>query len=309
MSFLSDLGISGTDLFSTGAGLLGSYLQGQQATSANQQTAAQMQTAAQQAKFKPFGITSSFGQSGFQYDPSGNLVGAGYSLAPGVQDRMNTLFGASGGMLDQTMASQQATAPMGASAQQMMGLGQQYLASSPQEQAQKWMTDQQGLLAGSRASQLAGVKAGLNATGRTGFSIGGEAGLGASNPELQAYYNAIAQQDKDLASQATQKGMDYANFGSAMVGAGGDMLKGMYGTQTASYAPYNAAISGASALEQLGRGAFDLSTTLGGQQSSANVGTGNLAAQAAAYSNAANSYSPFAGMLSGMGRTATNWGR
>jgi len=299
------------DWLSVGAGLLGNYMQGQSTADAAKGTANAMTQAAQTAKFKPFGITTSFGQSGFNYDPSGNLIGAGYQLAPGVQEQLNTLFGSSGGMLGQFTGAPQATAPLGQGAQSAMNLGQQYLGTSPQDQASKWMQDQQDLLAASRASKLAGVRSNLNATGRTGLAIGGDAGMAASNPELQAYYNSIAQQDKDLAAQATQGGMDYAKFGMGMLGSGGDMLKSMYGTQTAAFSPYQTALAGSQTLEGLGQKSFDLSTGVGAQQSTGQSGTLNAQLAAAQAAQQSNGYNPWAGLLSGGSTALANykWGQ
>ena len=299
------------DLLGAGAGLLGDYLKGQSAADAAQGASSTVTQAAQAAKFKPFGITTSFGQSGFNYDPSGNLIGAGYQLAPGVQEQLNTLFGSSKGLLGQFTGAPAAAAPLGQGAQSAMGLGQQYLGASPQEQATKWMRDQQDLLSASRASKLAGVRSNLNATGRTGLAIGGDAGMAASNPELQAYYNSIAQQDRDLAAQATQGGMDYAKFGLGMLGSGGDLLKSMYGTQTAAFDPYKTALAGSQALEGLGQKSFDLSTGVGAQQSTGASNTLNAQLAAANAAQQANAYNPWAGLLSGGASALANykWGQ
>jgi hypothetical protein len=297
------------NIIGAGAGLLGSYLSGQSSANADSASAAQLAAMAQQSKFKPFGVTNSFGQSGFQYDGSGNLTGAGYQLAPGVQNQLNSLFSGSNGMLDQTLGAQQATAPLSTGAQSAMNLGQQYLGANPDEQAQKWMTDQQNLLSSSRGDQLSNIRANLNATGRTGLAIGGNGGMQASNPEMQAYYNAIAQQDRDLASRATTEGMNYAKFGAGMMGSGADMLNSMYGAQTNAFNPYNSAISTSEGLDKLGRNTMDMSTALGSATSTAAANAAKYAQAGAQYTNSANSYSPWGGLLSGIGSAASSWGK
>ena len=40
--------------------------------------------AAQMAQFRPVGVTTRFGRSGFNYGPQGELVGAGYQVAPDI---------------------------------------------------------------------------------------------------------------------------------------------------------------------------------------------------------------------------------
>ena len=86
--------------------------------------------------------------------------------------------------------------------------------------------------------------------------------LGASNPELEALYNAQKMQQLQLAAR-DPRGMDYAKFGTAMAGAGGNLLNSMYGTQVAAFNPYNTALTGANTLEGMGQQAMNLGTTLG----------------------------------------------
>jgi hypothetical protein len=80
---------------SAGGSLLGGLLGGRSARRAAQaQAQAQIEAAriaAEEARFRPVGITTRFGQSQFQYGPEGRVTGAGYQLAPelaGMQDRL-----------------------------------------------------------------------------------------------------------------------------------------------------------------------------------------------------------------------------
>ena len=118
-------------------------------------------------------------------------------------------------------------------AQALTSLGQQYLAQSPQEAAQKYMASQQELLAPSRERQMAQLQNTLFQQGRGGLSVGatgarpsGAAGLGATTPELEAYYNAQAQQDAGLAAQAQQAGQQQASFGANLLGQGQQLGQG-----------------------------------------------------------------------------------
>jgi hypothetical protein len=184
----------------------------------------------------------------------------------------------------------------------MMSLGNQYLATDPRAQAAKYLSEQQGLLAPERASTLADLQSKMQAQGRGGFAIGGGVnGQGAANPQLQALYNAQLQQDAQLAANATQGGMDYAKFGSGMVGGGGDMLNSMYKTQGAAYNPYATAIGGAGMLEGYGQDMIKMGANLGGQVMQGNqFGSNmmNLAGQnAAGVMSAANAPSMWGTLL------------
>ena len=84
------------------SGLLGagsSLYASNAATQAQKDIAAGSQATAQQAAeaaaFRPVGVTSRFGSSGFQYDPSGRLVGAGYQVAPDIAAQREALLGLS----------------------------------------------------------------------------------------------------------------------------------------------------------------------------------------------------------------------
>lgn len=249
---------------------------------ANTQADAQIraaQIAADAAKFKPVGVTTNFGQSDFAYDANGNLVAAGYKLNPMLQGQQNQIMGASGGLLNQYLGAKDATAPMGDAAQRAMTLGNQYLATDPQAQAQKYYNDQMTMLSGSRATGMADLQARLAATGRTGLMVGGDAGMSASNPELQAYYNAQLQQDRELAANATQGGMDYAKFGAGLTGTGGSLLSSMYGVQNSAASPYTTALGTANTIEGMGQNAMDLGTSIGAKTSTANA----IAGQSARY--------------------------
>jgi hypothetical protein len=285
---------------------LAGYLQQSSAQNAAQNEANQRvqsaQTAAAAGKFRPVGVTSRFGSSNFQMDSNGNLVNAGYTLSPEMQAQQNVLMGMSDPLLRQYAGAQIATAPMGEAAGRMMSLGNQYLATDPRAQAAKYLSEQQGLLAPERASTLADLQSKMQAQGRGGFAIGGGVnGQGAANPQLQALYNAQLQQDAQLAANATQGGMDYAKFGSGMVGGGGDMLNSMYKTQGAAYNPYATAIGGAGMLEGYGQDMIKMGANLGGQVMQGNqFGSNmmNLAGQnAAGVMSAANAPSMWGTLL------------
>jgi hypothetical protein len=155
------------------------------AQQASQQQLAAAQQAQQQATFRPVGMTTAFGTSQFQVDPTtGQLVSAGYTASPELAAQRERLFGLGASALPTTADTQ--------------AVQQQYIAQ------------QQGLLAPGREQQLAQLRNRQFQRGTTGLATGGTVagyapnaqGLMATNPEMAAYYNSIAQQNAQLAANA-----------------------------------------------------------------------------------------------------------
>jgi hypothetical protein len=295
-----------------GGAILGGLLGGSSAKKAAQaQAQAQIESAriaAEEARFRPVGITTRFGQSQFQTGPEGRVTGASYTLDPQLAAMQDRFLGLAGGGLTQAEQAQQQFAPLQGAAQGLFGLGQQYLAQSPEAAAQQYMTAQQNLLAPSRERQFAQLQNQLFNTGRGGLAVGatgerpgGAAGLGAANPEMEAYYNALAQQDAALAAQAQQAGQQQVAFGANLFGTGGELLRGGYQGQTAALGPYEAYLRGATGLETLGQAPLDIGAQLGGRM--ANPAGAQALLQggiAAAGTQArADAYNPFATALVG----------
>ena len=303
-------------LIGGGASLLGGLFGGSSAQSAaNTQAAAQREAArlaTEESRFRPVGVTTRFGQSQFQTGPDGRVSGASYTLDPQLQAYQDRFLGLAGQGLTQAEGAQQQFAPLQGAAQGLFGLGQQYLAQSPEAAAQQYMAGQQNLLAPSRERQMAQLQNQLFQTGRGGLSVGatgerpsGAAGLGASNPELEAYYNAIAQQDATLAANAQQAGQQQVAFGAGLFGTGGNLLTQGYQGQTAALSPYQAYLQGATGLEALGQQPLEMGSALGGRI--ANPSGANALYQggmsAAQTMGAANAYNPFATALVGASRS------
>ena len=265
--------------------------------------------AAEESRFRPVGLTTRFGTSDFQFDPkTGRVSGASYSLDPALRGMQNRFLGLAETGLTQAEQAQGQYAPLGQAGQRLFDLGNQYLAQSPQEAAQQYMTQQQDLYAPSRERQLSGIRTNLFNTGRTGLAVGGTGlrpgggeGLRAANPELEAYYNSIANQDAQLAAQATEAGQRQTAFASGLFGTGGNLANQMYGLQSSALGPYQAYLSGATSLEGLGQQPLTIGSDLG--RNIANTSGANAlygGGMGAAQSNyAANAYNPFATALTG----------
>ena len=267
--------------------------------------------AAEAAKFRPVGVTTRYGTSNFQFDPSGYLSGAGYTVSPELQAYQNRLQGLTGNALTQAEMAQQQYAPLQQGAQGLFGLGQQYLAQSPEQVAAKYMAQQQDLLAPSRERQMAQLQNQLYQQGRGGLSVGatgarpsGGAGLGATTPEMEAYYNALAQQDAQLAAQAQQAGQQNVAFGTGLLGQGAGLLGQYQAGQVGALSPFSAYLGAGSTIESLGQQPLDIGAQLGGRAATAggNVGqallTGGI--NAARTIQGANSGSAIGSALTGL---------
>ena len=297
-----------------GASLLGGSMQANATRDASRESArAQLEStrlAAEAAKFRPVGITTRYGTSNFQFDPSGYLSGAGYSVSPELQAYQDRLQALTGGALSQAEMAQQQYAPLQQGAQGLFNLGQQYLAQSPQDVAAQYIQQQQDLLAPSRERQMAQLQNQLFQQGRGGLSVGatgmrpsGAAGLGATTPEMEAYYNALAQQDLQLAAQGQQMGQQNVAFGTGLLGSGAGLLGQYQAGQVGALSPFSAYLGAGSTIESLGQQPLEMGSALGGRSATAggNVGqallTGGMGAARALQSGAG--ISPLAGLLTG----------
>lgn len=229
--------------------------------------------AADVQRFRPVGVTTRFGSSNFQTDEKGNLIGAGYTVAPEVATLRDTLLSQAGGQGLQT--ANQAQTAQGT----LFNLGGQYLAQSPEEAAKQWMKSQQDLLAPSREQETAGLTQNLFNTGRGGVAVSQGGTLGAANPEQQALLNSRSMQDLYLASRAQEQGRAQTTFGAGLFGTGLDLA-------TAGYNPLKTQFGLAQSLESAGQGALDLGAQLGGRAAQAGANVGNTLSQG--YTNAAN---------------------
>ena len=298
-------------------GGVGGILAGETAAKAAEEQARMISQATGQAvggsQFRPVGTTTRFGTSQFQVDPTtGQLTSAGYQLTPelkAMQDRVMALTGK--GLTEAELAGDR-YAPLTTGAQGLFGLGQQYLAQSPEQVAADYMAKQQDLLAPSRERQLAQLQTQLFNTGRGGLSVGGTGmrpgggqGLRAASPEMEAYYNALAQQDAQLAAGAQQAGQQQVQFGAGLMGTGANLL-GAYGQGlTGAYAPFSTGIGVGSSLEQLGQQPLSISQQLAQLSSASGARAGELGIRGTTAASVARlpsmQYNPLARALVGAG--------
>ena len=282
-------------LIGGGLGLLGSSMAGDAASeAASTSAAAQLEAAriaAEAQRFRPVGITSRFGTSQFTTSPEGYLTGAGYNVAPDIAAIRDRLLSQAGGQGFQTAEQAQAAQ------QSLFGLGQQYLAQSPQQAAQQWMQSQQALLQPGRERAQAGLTQNLFNTGRGGLAVAQGGMMGAANPEQQALLNAQMMQDLELATRAQEQGRAQTQFGAGLFGTGIDIASG-------GYNPLKTQFGLAQGLEAAGQSPLDIGAQLGGRSAAAGANVGQTLLQggmgAARTMQQANAYSPVGSALTGL---------
>jgi hypothetical protein len=278
-----------SNLFSGGLGTAGNLLQMQESREAAQRAQARIdaETAAakQAAAFKPIGMTTRFGTSQFAVDPvTGQLTSAGYTLSPEAKAQQDRFVALSNQGLTQAEAAQAQFAPLQTGAQRLFGLGNQYLAQSPESVAQNYLNQQMALLQPGRELELATLQNKLQQQGRGGLSVAQGGTYGATTPELQALYNARAKQEAELAAYAQQAGQKDVLFGAGLLGQGSTAMGNYYAGQQAAYAPYTTAMTQVQNLETLGQQPYTLSTGLAEKTSAAGSRVGELGLRGAGQS-------------------------
>jgi hypothetical protein len=299
-----------------GANIVGGYMQGESARKAGQQSAAaQLESAriaADAAKFRPVGVTTRFGASQFEMSPEGYLQSAGYTVSPELQQYQDQLQALSQQQIQQGLMAPQQYAPLQGAAGGLFSLGQQYLAQTPQQVAQQYIARQQDLLAPSREREMAQLQNRLFQTGRGGLSVGatgarpsGAAGLGATTPEMEAYYNALAQQDLQLAAQAQEAGQRQTAFGAGLFGTGSQLLGQYQAGQVGALSPFQTSLGLGGTIESMGQQGLELGSALGGRSATAGATAGRYLLAgglgAAEAMQKANAYNPLANVLQGIG--------
>ena len=280
----------------------GGLISGSKAAQASKGQAEALRAAADKAsamaQFRPMGMTTAFGTSQFTPEGAGS-----YQLSPELQAIQDRLLGATG-QYDPTQTGMMVQ-PIAGGAQSLFNLGQQYLATSPEQAAQQYITNQQALLQPSREADLARVQAANFGRGTGGLAVNTGTGGAPSNPLAQALFNAQGRQDLELAARADEAGMARARFGAGLFGTGGELLGQVPRLTTAGYGPLEAQLGLLRTTEGLGQQPLLLSQDLANQYSQAGARAGQLylqpqAAAANAYSQY-QGYSPIGTALSGAG--------
>jgi len=294
-----------------GGGLLQSQTSKAAALAAQQKIDTETASAKQAAMFRPVGMTTRFGTSQFQVDPvTGQLTSAGYTLSPEAKNAQDRLVKLAESGLQQAEGAQAQYAPLQTGAQSLFGLGNQYLAQNPQDVAQNYLNQQMALLQPGRQIELANLQNKLQQQGRGGLSVAQGGTMGATTPELQALYNARAQQEAQLAANAQQYGQQNVLFGAGLLGQGATAMGNYYGGQQAAYSPYTTAMGQVTGLETAAQQPLMLGAQLGQTAATAGANVGKLGLVGAGQSvdlatGQAATNNPYANVLAGLGGSPT----
>ena len=256
----------------------GSLIAGSMARkSGNQAADAQLQASRDAARlqaFRPVDITSRFGSGQFEteIDPATGapvLKGASYTVAPemkAIQDRIAAMYGTSLGQYEGMVG---ATQPLAQGAQGLFGLGQQYLAKSPEQAAQDYYNQQYALMEPGRQREEQRLGASVFGRGRAGLNISGQ-----GQPELFALGKARAEQDAALAAQAEQAAQQRISFGAGLFGAGSDLYGQQLGLQTQAFSPFQTQLGAVQTIEELAQQPLQMGAAFGSQQAAAGANMG-----------------------------------
>jgi hypothetical protein len=138
--------------------------------------------------------------------------------------------------------------------------------------------------------------------------------MGATTPELQALYNARAQQEAILAANAQQAGQQNVLFGAGLLGQGSQAMGQYYGGQQAAYSPYTTALGQIQGLETAAQQPLMIGAQLGQQAATAGANAGRIGLTGAQIqgnlmtSNAVTN-NPYAAFLGGLGSPTSTLGQ
>jgi hypothetical protein len=216
-------------------------------------------------------MTTRFGTSTFTRatDPATGMPyisEAGYTAAPELAALQDRLFGQFGGGAEFAQQQAQQLQALSPASQQLFGLGEQYLATSPEQAAQDYIQKQQALLQSSRNAQLSGIRSNLFGSGRGGLGVQTGTGTAPASPEMQAYYNALAQQDLQLAAQADQAAQQRIGFGAGLFGTGAGLLGTQATGMAGAFSPLQTQLGVSGQVEQMSQMPYQLGIQLGQAQ-------------------------------------------
>lgn len=220
------------------SGLLDSFTGVKAAETAGQANIEAAKIAAESAKFKPYSLTTGFGKSFFDTEKGT----AGYEIDPRLAAFRDQLYG----QATQTLAQ----------------LG----STNPEAEAQKYVTQQMGLLAPTRAQEDITNRMNALGSGRIGLGVsagyvGGE-GTGLLNPDQFATQLARERANAQIAAQGTEYGQ---NMYDKLISRGTGMLQTGLGLEELGMKPLTmgadignkASVSGAQAGQALLQGGMN----------------------------------------------------
>jgi hypothetical protein len=144
----------------------------------------------------------------------------------------------------------------------LFGLGQQYLAQSPEQARNQYLQEQYAMLDPIRQREEQRLGASVFGRGRAGLNIGD-----VGQPELAALATARRTQDLQLAAQAEQEARNRINFGTGLFGEAAKL-------GTTALSPFQTQFGVSQLLEQAGQQPLDIGAQLGGRTATAGASAG-----------------------------------
>ena len=260
------------------------------------------QTSADRGVFKPVTVSTSFGTPTYQYDAQGRLTSAGYEAAPWLQNLQTGQQGLAGTYLTAAQQAAQNTQGLTAANQAFGGATSLYGAAGQAlptnydtaQATQDYYNRMQQMVAPEREQQLASTRQSLFNKGRQGLAVGATQAGGqlATNPEMAAYYNAVAKQDLGLANQAEQQalsnlaqrtGMATSLFGAGLQQGtgGGNIQNQQYANWVASQQPLGTSLGQLGTMETMAQQPLELGLRFGSPTTQGMQYGGNLLMDAA----------------------------
>ena len=230
--------------------------------------------AQQLGAFKPVTVTSMFGTPNYTYDAYGRLTSATSTAAPWLQNVQTATQGMLPGFTTEAQRAAGDTRMLTA-ADKAYGVGNTYYNLAQQalptsydvaDKTQEYYNRMQQMVAPEREQQLASTRNKLYQTGRQGIAVGATSpdagGMLATNPEMAAYYNALAKQDLELANTAEQRaranlqqdistGTNLYQQGTGMFGTSADLQNTQYKNWLAAQTPITGTLGNLQTYEGL----------------------------------------------------------
>jgi hypothetical protein len=144
----------------------------------------------------------------------------------------------------------------------LFGLGQQYLATTPEQARSQYLQEQYAMLDPIRQREEQRLGASVFGRGRAGLNIGD-----VGQPELAALATARRTQDLQLAAQAEQEARNRIAYGTGLFGEAGRL-------QTTALAPFQTQFGVSQLLEQAALQPLDIGAQLGGRTATAGAQAG-----------------------------------
>lgn len=258
--------------------LLGGITGQQQTIAASKRAAQQQREAAVASVFRPVGMTTRFGTSQFGYENIGGIprvTSAGYQISPELRAIQDALMGLTSERLMPAMQAGAAAQQIGMGGSSLFGLGQQYIAESPELARQQYFNQQMALLQPARQAEEQRLASSVFGRGRAGLNIAG------SQPELGALAGARAMQELQLAAQAEQAAQQRQQFGAGLMGQGVGLFSQQYALPTQALAPIQGLLGAVGTIEELGQQPFTLGLQVGSAGQPGATSAAGLLSQAA----------------------------